>query len=552
MATVNSSNSDRAITQQRDAEQRKKFSEAEKKHRREIAQIRQQHADELRKLKQEQESRLDSVQRHASSKLNDRDKYYQDQIKQLQNTYYDRVRKVSNDYEAKMKENQKTYTSELKREKETSFEQKKSLRDSYENNMRLKEEQYSQFAQDSLQQQNDAMKNLRDRMLRNHDKELKLSTESHNQEKMVLETKLHDVRTSKNRQITKLKNEKEIQRQTMSDKFENTIQNERRRNEEVLQMKQDLHNESLDKSQSRYDRAIRDYIEANDSARETFKQDVTGRNEKRISSLKQKIRNTESEKNTQYIKMKQAHALQMQHLRDQMRDAVENVQGTKDLAIENSNYKNNREVERMNKKNQELMTRQNRNYRVDVHNLKIKHDEDLKEQVFSKEMQNQHLRGQYEDRIDMLNNNRVRGEERLREYYETAIKEMQLAHQDELKGFQDRSKEETRNLINSYKERFKVIDKKNREKISSMQMSFENKLRDLKEAHLSDIRAKDKFVDRDRKNVSKEHIKNLDAVKQQAEVRLAQLKEQHEESMSSLEQRHRREMEALVRHQHKA
>ncbi|MEE6249575.1 MAG: hypothetical protein VX583_04200, partial [Bdellovibrionota bacterium] len=345
---------------------------------------------------------------------------------------------------------------------------------------------------------------------------------------------------------------KKFQAEKMSKDFQTTIESDRKLNDTVQKVQQEQHSEGIQRVKDKYQQAIRDYVQSSEEARADFKEDVTRRLSNRESSLKSEIRKKDIDYQSKLIANKASNAAQVQNVKDQMRDSNQKLEEQRLLSLASMKDEHTKDIRELNKEKNELVNQLNRRYRGEMHNLKVKQEENIEEQVWTRDLKNQQLKAEYEERIDQLTQLKQTSEEKLRNYYETAIKEIRTSNQADMKELRDTLKSEQRLVVNQYKERFKEIDKSNREKLAHMQLSYEKKIQELKDAQQSSSREMEKKHRADMRARSKENIRNLESTRLQAEVRLSQLKEQHAESMENLEKRHRREMEQLVRSQTKA
>ncbi len=536
----------RNLQREKNEEYSKQLALKEKRHRREIAGLQKKHTEEVRNIQKANQEKIRGIVKESNQSLTERDRYFQNEIKRVNEAHRKKLKNQSEDYETKMKTVLDTSRGEVKKTKQIARQQAEAREQNYANQIDKKNNEFSDYAELQSQKQDEAIKNIRKRILEKKQDEFEVIDEAHTDRVDGLERRLRFEKEARANENTLWKEKFTNEKRRLNENLRDTVSRERAFFDEVLTAQQEAKSNGLNRIKDKYGRALKDYKENNEKANEDYREYVQDRVQGRLDKMNTYVEEVKRKNQAEKIRERTFNKIAQDNLRAQMRESNENLQLRSEMQREDIMNDHTKTMKKVHAEMTDHFDDTVKFYQSNVARLKENHKKHLEEEKVLNEFKTSQTIKQADKRVKNIKQASLREEETIKNYYKDRLDGIKQDEEIEKKQIRDSMEKESKNAVSSLQKRIaEVVEKKDSE-IEMLKNENQKKLNELQDKLLREKRGADRRMSHQVDALKRQFNAQVEEQSIANKAKINELQKEHRQTIKTMQARHQRELEEIA------
>jgi hypothetical protein len=513
-------------TVQRQAEEyRNRETEQKRANEAQLKRIKAENEAKLKNQAKKSDNQIAAFRNEANRMLSKKDKDYQSEINELNRMHKTQTRRMAAESDRSGNLSTRSRDEAMNHTVDQKNEQMQSLKDSYEGYIDKQDDKFSSEFQRLRDKVQEDVAQERDEILEKNDKDRRDQDMQRRNEVASIQRAKEIQRRQKDAQIAELKDKFEMDRRTLTDRFENSLKDLQTTSTNRSKTQKEGFDASLDNMRE-------EMYELQGKREETSAQNIANlrdlTNKRTINQINRLERELSSAKNN-HIEDSVATKVKAREEREKILDSVRDRQNLMEenrlKALTDSNSRNQEAVEKMYKKNSELMGDQSSYYRGKINSLEMVKDEQGRQKAteFEARVASQENMGKIH--AEKLKNKFQMEKREMEERFRSLVSQMRRNHSEQILNVKNKSMKEQGEVISNMDKVMKETEVKSEKALAEAISKYETKIADLTFKSNANL-IKERETAEDRVKATEVHWgQKMEAQKLQFENQFSQLKE---------------------------
>lgn len=546
MSSVNGySKNDETVRQKRE-EYQKKESQLVKKHHKSLRQLSEQHQEEIHAIKESHSRQMRDLQNEMRNSIAKRDRNHKQQIDQLREMQRETLKRTAEDHQRKMEIARNAIKQEKLQNTEVVDERIEDLNRRHQEALRRDQVQHTMAIDELRDRMDKALKTRRDQQTESHGKELDAVREERRKTVGELRRNLDELRHNsavryREQQLLHFQD-----KQRMSGNFEDQVVRERKLNEAQKESLREGFAESLEDVKEKYYSKRQEDIDAIRGSREDFRQDVTSRYNRRISSLERAVADQKTTNIVERQKQKAQQQQQIDNIRDNWQKNLEVAQNERDMAVEQANKRNREDVLKVHEEATDLMQRSEK-FHMEQRNM---HDQinrrALKATKTTLQARNEQTERLADARVLKIQADAEDKIERLKRLFDDNLKSIRADYEQEKSALVQAVETDKFETVERMKDQVRKNEVNTADRLVRTVNEYEKQLNELKDRFVREKRFTDQANRRKIEQLQLDQERVIAEQKANYETKLEDMRMQHKSDIQSITKRHEQKMNEVI------
>jgi hypothetical protein len=542
-----SSRSSADDTIRRDREDyRKKEAELVKKQTKEVRRLNENHYAESERVKQEHQDQMTDLHKQAKEEISERDHRYQQDIEGMRDLHRKEIQRIADENQRKEDSLRQATSADQHSMKKFNDDRYEKLTKDYNQKSTEMGEHYEEASKQARDAQAEALNTSRDKLEKEHQKQLRSVTDNRNQKIGQLERDFSDYRkfTAKERQDGEIHHLQEAHRN--SDNLMRAVGRERAAREDGEAVLRQGFDSALQDTRDRYDKARKNERDAIDSSEANMKSLAVDRIDGQVRRLQNEKRDLQDNNVRAETKMEFAKRQEIKNVQESYQKNVDNYKEQRDEAIRQGNESNAKDLAKVRGDLEQQMVESGRYYRDQAN---------TQNRIFRTAYDN--MKGDYEARHEQTKNlTDARVKHILDDTNETKERLINLQNEehmtsqrtkaDELKNLRDSLGDEKQQAVNRLQDQMRKLEVDHADRMQNVVGKYEKQIQVMKDQMLRERKMNDENTKRLTDELARVHKMEVDQVEAKNREKVRILGQQHSEEVRQLNKRHEEKLDQVI------
>ena len=530
----------REAYQKREAEQAKQQGQ-QVKHLTESAQA------ELEGVKTDHQKQMEDLKQKTRDALSSRDLQYQKEIGDLRDMHQKQLQRIAGDAESKLDRNDVTLKGELVRQEQISGQQREVLKGHYEDQLKEKDASFSDFATTEHSQSQKANEDIKSRMSKAHEQEVKSIVTDRDTRIDNDQRDLREYRRNSEAQTKNTDRQHKVEVSRLNDNFEHSLREESDSHQMTADENRLQMQKGLQKNRDRFEKAAETLREQSEASRDEVAGTVGGRMGNRLRTVEDENRRLKADATRTDVKYRQEKSRELGDLRDSMSNNISGLEKARKETLDSVNDRAQKIVSDKTKEKDESLYATHRFYQEKIAENGTLQEARLSQAKNENEKVLGHEKVSSNNRFSRLKNSSDIKEGQLRNYFDRSASVMKDTFETTLHDMRDSNQKDQRSMLSQFTKQSQESDSKLQQQISDVGNKYELQIAQIKEDHSKELKDQQGGANRLRKEVEKKSDLELKTQASQYEYRLAKMQEMHERQLDGQRQKHEETLANLTK-----
>lgn len=547
MSSISASDRNRQNEDVRSTREEYQDKEAEliKKQKKELARLEQRHSEAIDNIKKDFNEEIAGLRNKNREMLTKKDVDNQEKIDKVRSMYLEQIKRKSEDMASRQEAADTSFQDQLAKEKIIHAQQVDNLKRNFDNSLQERDRQIQDFTTKSREEVKDTIAERTDKLGRKHDNEMKVMTEDRDRSLSAMQKTLDDVKAIDENELKTERRSRQGEIDRMNHSFMNTYRNQEYQNNVLLDNKTAVLTEARAGMQKRYQDALEQKLASLDKARENLEDQVDERLDRDVRSAKSELAKVKNDKIVETITNRRLRDLEQTHLQRAYEARMDDLNRERGQMLEKANDVTHERVDQVLNRTEGLLQETNRNDKLRMDMINLKHREDRGQLEVSHKNQVDYLQTRTDDRVKKILHETNKTLQASDINKSKTIDEIKNTYYDTLAAQRETQTDALNDTRLRMEQRLRENEMKAQNKHEETVNFFEGKLEKLEDDKRTEAKKiEDTFVQKISAQ-EKSHKMEMATQEQKFEIKSAQQEEIHQKELDRLERRHQEQMQNL-------
>ncbi len=549
MSSINSSDRNKADDNIRRAREtfQQRESENVKKQKKEMRTLAEVHEAEVEALKESHAQQMEDLKSKSRDAITKRDMNYQKEIDELREMHREQLRRVAQDNESKQNRVETTYKSEIEHTNAIAEQQRSALAESFQEAIKEKEGQMYEHHKQTQDMVQESIADSKRRLNNSHQKEMEALVKDRNRQNQEKGRQFEEMRKVKDGVITDLNRTHDTEKQTMTRRFERTVQNERADNKMQHQLAREAFDHGLQENRERFSKASAKEKQGLEMVRGELTESVNNRLNSQVGRLEDEVFDLRRGRDRDNTRKEDQKKTEIKNVRDSFQANIDEYERDRRELVNANNSKTSQEIKKINKANETHVHASNRFFQEKIGMDQVRHEERLSKQQSDSATKYENAETSNNVRFEKLANFNDMEREKMRTYFEQATGSMRENFESTLREMRLRNKSEQDKLFATFADQSRETEKKFQGRLQDITMRYERQINEINERHQKDLKEQQNASEHKYKEHKKLSSNELATQSAQLTHRISKNEESHRRELDDLRRKHEESLANLVK-----
>jgi hypothetical protein len=551
MSSVGSSDSssgNRAdeTARRRAEEQRAQEADTARKHKKELRRLAETHYKEIEDLKKSHAEQMEELKAASNDSITSRDFKHQKEVEDMREMYRKQQKAAADENLRREESLRQAGEGDGMRSKANAEAKVNKLGEDYKRELLRKEQQFGQTLQDAREAQSRAINENRSKLSKSHDVETKAILDERNEKVAQLEQDMTNYRENSEmmRRDRELQHMRDINR--ASDNLMRSVANERASRKDSEEILRDGFKHGIETMRDRFEDAQKAERNAQNMASANFKTGAMDRIDTQVRRLEGEKEDLKAATTRKELQLKAQKDQEIDNIREAWSKNIDNYRDQRDLAVAQSNERNQKDVGEVRDKYEKTLMDTNRFYRNRMNEegriQRLAYDN----LVGDFESKTEHMKNVSDQRVKTIFENAADEKSRLSELQKNTHIASQRLHQDQLRELREEMDNDKQQTVNRLQNQMRKQEVQHSERMNQVVQKYEKTIQGLKDQMMQERKLADENLKRTVDELQRSHKLSLDQVESKNRERMRQLSSQQAEEIRQVNKRHEDRLDQVI------
>ncbi|MEK6556422.1 MAG: hypothetical protein AABZ31_14330 [Bdellovibrionota bacterium] len=527
-------------------EYRKKEAALIKKHQNELQAIDQKYSESINSKDKSRAAELSAIKEKASQSLSKRDQRYQKEIDDLRKMHTTQLERLMNDNALKTDVTKQAARSEIKQANLGKEDRTAELNNKYSEAIANAESNYIKNVEEMREQQKKSLDATRAQINEAHNKEMETFRDYHNESVSGLKNDLRQTRTNANQ---RLRNQ-EVQHSSDKMRIYSNHMNDAKNREEA--QNQQLGNYSADYKESlkdvreKYGRELEKRAETQNQFQSDFKNSVEDRIDSRESRLESELSRQKEKVNIAEAQANRKASQQIKNVQNSYQDKFEYLENARKETLDMANQENANNIKKIRAETDKIVSSTTRRTLANSQAEGARQRQALDQARNDFEVRNEFKELATEGRVDLIRNDSITKEKRLRENFQTSVEMLKENKENEAREQRAVQEKDKILAVQGLREQLQRTEGEGQQKLADLTSKYEKRISELNDQFVREKRMRDAKEKQLVTELKKANDAQVEAVKMKYEDQNRQTQAKYEKEIKDVTRRNKDHIDNIM------